>query len=543
MGKAKPGKSTKARTSPRSASFQISQEPVIQGKTEIDVHKFEVTRGEPYHPGFEELGELPRTYGENTLYLVARDPHWLFCYWDIDWAKYPASAMRNEEFKIFLKVFSADSRELASIEINPEARNWYIPVDQANASYFVELGFYDAEGIWEPIVRSTEATTPADALSEEASAAFATLPFHFTFQRLLEMVKNSMRQGETLTQTLARLQDEGGRYAFGGGPLPEWTEEQKRLLAALFGPHMIEQANLDSLTMGELLQKFLEEKLQSESSSELVAKLKALTEASSLFSGGAWSPAEVSSLFSAIGAWKPEEISSLFSAIGAWKPAEVSSLFSAFVGWKPAEVSSLFSAFAGWKPAEVSSLFSAFAGWKPAEISSLFSAFAARPAEVSSLFSAFAVKPAEVSSLFSAFAGWKKPGEVSSLFSAMMWGPESSSLFSAMGASWSAQPFGVEKKREFFLHVNAEVIFYGGTHPDATVWIDGKQIPLNADGSFRYHFRFPDGTAEIPIVAQSPDGLEQRSATLTFKRATARRGEVGATPQPAGMPIPIGFGS
>ena len=28
------------------------------------------------------------------------------------------------------------------------------------------------------------------------------------------------------------------------------------------------------------------------------------------------------------------------------------------------------------------------------------------------------------------------------------------------------------------MHVNAEIIFYGGTHPDATVWIDGKRGSL-----------------------------------------------------------------
>ncbi len=41
-------------------------------------------------PAFEDLGELPASYYEDTLFLVARDPRWLFSYWDFDWAKYPA---------------------------------------------------------------------------------------------------------------------------------------------------------------------------------------------------------------------------------------------------------------------------------------------------------------------------------------------------------------------------------------------------------------------------------------------------------------------
>ena len=82
------------------------------------------------------------------------------------------------------------------------------------------------------------------------------------------------------------------------------------------------------------------------------------------------------------------------------------------------------------------------------------------------------------------------------------------------------------------MHVNAEVIFYGGTHPQAKVTIDGKPVELAPDGSFRFHFVFPDGTYEIPVIATSPDGVETRSATLRFERGTARTGDVGETSQP-----------
>ena len=90
------------------------------------------------------------------------------------------------------------------------------------------------------------------------------------------------------------------------------------------------------------------------------------------------------------------------------------------------------------------------------------------------------------------------------------------------------------------MHVNAEVIFYGGTHPNAKVWIGDKPVALNPDGTFRFHFVFPDGNYEIPIVAESPDGVEQRSATLRFERGTERQGVVGATAQPAFLAEPMG---
>jgi hypothetical protein len=118
--------------------------------------------------------------------------------------------------------------------------------------------------------------------------------------------------------------------------------------------------------------------------------------------------------------------------------------------------------------------------------------------------------------------------------------PITSSLFSPFGASWSAQPFGAPPERAFDMHVNAEIIFYGGTHPDATVWVAGKQIALQPDGTFRYHFTLPDGDFNIPIVAESADKVEQRSATLSFRRETQREGAVGATPQPPNLDPLIG---
>jgi hypothetical protein len=126
-------------------------------------------------------------------------------------------------------------------------------------------------------------------------------------------------------------------------------------------------------------------------------------------------------------------------------------------------------------------------------------------------------------------------------FGLSSWGElvSESSLFSGIGASWSGQPFGLPE-REFFMHVNAEVIFYGGTDPQAKVTIAGRPVQLQPDGTFRYHFKFPDNDFEIPIVAVSPDGVETRSAVLTLRRDTTRYGEVGATAQPEYLGTPMG---
>src|SRR5581483_7551426 len=270
--------------------------------------------------------------------------------------------------QFFLKIFTSDGNEESQIEINPEAKTWYVPVSKPGTTYYAELGYFD-KGTWTTIAKSETATAPIDTLADEAQATFATVPFHLTFQRLIEMVRSSMQKGETLVQALARLQGEGRRAAFGGS-VTGWTDEQRQLLAALFGRELVDRLGMSSAEIDKVLRKELLENLNTESASGLVSK------------------AQLAEL----------------AAPGA---------------------SSLFS------------------------------------------------------------------GIISQLAQAA-WGSEVTSWFSAIGASWSAQPFSQEKPREFFMHVNAEVIFYGGTHADAKVWIDGKEIRLNPDGTYRYHFKFPD---------------------------------------------------
>ncbi len=104
-----------------------------------------------------------------------------------------------------------------------------------------------------------------------------------------------------------------------------------------------------------------------------------------------------------------------------------------------------------------------------------------------------------------------------------------------------SSPFGASfgKARGFHMHVNAELIIYGGTEPNAKLRIDGENITLSKDGTFAYHFVFPDGQFHIPVEATSADGVETRSALLSFARMTEIAGDVRKTGQPV-MDEPIG---
>jgi hypothetical protein len=409
---------SKTQASRKGGKFKVSQQPLLEAGY---VHMAPVADPHPAHNGGsatvgesvagqfapqnhgsghgtlleENFGALPATYHRDTLFLTARDPSWLFTYWDIDSERVPASEMRDGRRAYFVRVLRRSGEVETLVEVNPGARNWYIPVRDGGTTYIAELGYFNRGSLWQCVVRSGEASTPAAALARDGHESFTTVPQALTFERLQELVQEHMQEGETLLQAIARITGEG-RIQLHRGSAPTWTDEQRRLLAMLLGESLINVVGLGSEEIDRLLRKAMHEKLHSEAASGLSAGLSGF------------------------------------------------------------------------------------------------------------------------------------------------WGPITSSLSSPFGASWSAQPFGLQRERSFFLHLNAEVIFYGGTEPDAKLTVNGDPVPLQGDGSFRFHFTLPDGDFEIPVVALSADGSEERSATLSFRRQTRRIGGVDATVQPAHLEPLIG---
>ncbi|WP_347280095.1 MULTISPECIES: DUF4912 domain-containing protein [unclassified Leptolyngbya] len=79
------------------------------------------------------------------------------------------------------------------------------------------------------------------------------------------------------------------------------------------------------------------------------------------------------------------------------------------------------------------------------------------------------------------------------------------------------------RARKFWLIADAELIVYGATEPDATVYINGEPIQLNPDGTFRFHMSFQDGLIDFPILAVAADGEQTRAMHMKFNRETPYR--------------------
>jgi hypothetical protein len=346
--------------------------------TNIVGHKFDI---EPHQPPadtsrFDHLGELPESYNSGTLFLVARDPHWLFAYWDYAWHQMAEFRDRADDHTVRLRIYRVDG-EHSQLEqdliLHPDAKNWFIHVGKSRTHFRAELGYY-SHGGFHVLNRSSTVKTPADDLSWDTYARFATLPFHIKFHELVEYVKAHFRAGDELMDVLYRLQARGFRLPFDYEGMDEWADDD--MLLELFGEDLFRRIQMGSFEISEWLRKRFREE--------------------------------------------------------------------------------------------------ALAG----------------------------------------VTSWSSPS-------------------SPFGASWQ------KSYRNFWFNVNAEIILYGETDPRARVVVDGKEIKLRPDGSFRFHFALPDGQFRLPIAAESPDRQEKRSATIDFSRATGLEGDVGKAKAKKDLPDPV----
>lgn len=76
------------------------------------------------------------------------------------------------------------------------------------------------------------------------------------------------------------------------------------------------------------------------------------------------------------------------------------------------------------------------------------------------------------------------------------------------------------RQRKFWFQLEAELIVYGATDPDARVTLQGEPVKLRPDGTFTIRFSLPEGRQIIPAVATSADGIEERTIVLAVERNT-----------------------
>lgn len=183
--------------------FRLSRGPVVAGESAVVADH-------------EQLQSLPRTYGKPVVFAIARDPKSLFVYWDIDWSNAFRTATPRDR-KATLRISDANGSEIDRIAIEPLAGSVDVPVTKPASSLQVEIGYFDPQQDWHSLGKSDPVIPPSDKIGALAPGDFALVPFHITFQRLTELFHATKRSDESLTQSLARLEektaDPAGRNA------------------------------------------------------------------------------------------------------------------------------------------------------------------------------------------------------------------------------------------------------------------------------------------------------------------------------------------
>ena len=155
-------------------TFHISRNPLVP-----------LAETEASHDLGNGLG-LSRLPGSPRLLAVARDPWTVFAYWDIDWPSLFKNATPVDR-QVHLRIHCADGLEEKEAAIEPMAGMHYVTMSQRHRTCRLEIGYYQPADVWHSVMKSNEVMMPPRELSESEDVDIATIPFHLSFQQLVEL--------------------------------------------------------------------------------------------------------------------------------------------------------------------------------------------------------------------------------------------------------------------------------------------------------------------------------------------------------------------
>jgi len=196
------------------AGFQISRKPVVR----VAAHD------QPQNAG-DSLG-LSRVYGRPILLAIARDSRRIFAGWNIDWLSVFEKAMPVDR-QVYLRVYRAGGLEEKSVAVEPMAGMHYVTASEPHGSYRVEIGYYQPADVWHSVAMSNEIVMSPDAITETADVDLVTIPFHLSFQKLVDLLGRS--NDTELATVISRFQ----KRALSSEKRTRLRPDEKRILRNL----------------------------------------------------------------------------------------------------------------------------------------------------------------------------------------------------------------------------------------------------------------------------------------------------------------------
>ncbi len=131
------------------------------------------------------LGDIPWGYGEDRVTAMARDPYWIFVYWEItDEAIARARAeLQAPDAECHLRVYDTTYRLFdqtnanwwMDVSIDRPANNHYVHVGRPGSTFHVDIGVGSRDGRFARIARSGAVETPRDSIAADTRAEWMTV--------------------------------------------------------------------------------------------------------------------------------------------------------------------------------------------------------------------------------------------------------------------------------------------------------------------------------------------------------------------------------
>ena len=189
--------------SSKKTSVDVSPSPAISRIQDSNEKDVALTQSAPFH--FEDSLDLPQDYNETYLALIARDPNWMYAYWEV-------SGRRIEDLRqeygdeyfyqgvhvlrvydvTYIEFDGTNANHWFDIDVGPFSRNWYVNLWNDNCTYCVEIGMRFPDGHFKSFMRSNYVQTPRLNSSSRSDVIWLEVDEH---KNAKPFVNVSLRRG------------------------------------------------------------------------------------------------------------------------------------------------------------------------------------------------------------------------------------------------------------------------------------------------------------------------------------------------------------
>lgn len=206
----------------------------------VEESKYHVANGQ----GYLESAELPDSYRDNRIVLLARDPYWAHSFWDLAPWK-PEDTARNHkldlaQFNIALRIYDVTDVEFNGVnahkwfdlDVNTIKASWYVNVPEDNRCYLAEIGLKNRRGDFYMMARSNVIRVPRASVSNRVDEEWMVADEEFWKMYALSggFKTRSGASAELVQEMQQRLSGEtssGAISSFGGSIRPRRAAEER----------------------------------------------------------------------------------------------------------------------------------------------------------------------------------------------------------------------------------------------------------------------------------------------------------------------------